>query len=157
MNRKILCALAALAAAPASAQQFEDFDALDRRVADAAGAMGVKVDAIDRRIKLPRCPELASLETGSNGMIAVRCVSLGWRLRVPASLPISTPAKVEAAAVRRGQSVAVEIVGEAFSVSYDAIALDEGAVGKMIRVKFSTNGAFFAATIMGPGKVQMAD
>lgn len=156
MNRYVFCLAAALLAAPAHAQQYEDLDALDRRIADASGVLGTTAEAIDRRIKLPRCPEAASLDTGASGMIAVRCASLGWRLRVPVSASIVVSEMAEPI-IRRGQSVAVEIVGDAFSVSYDAVAMDEGAVGKSIRVKFSTNGAFFAATVTGPGKVQMAD
>jgi flagella basal body P-ring formation protein FlgA len=148
-----------LCAAPALAQDFEDFDRLDARIADAANAMGVKAETIDRRIKLPRCPEAAMLDTGGNTMIAVRCLSLGWRLRVPA---VSAPGpisqnKAEPFAIRRGEGVNVMIVGDSFSVSYDATAMDDGAVGKPIRVKFSSGGTFLTATVIAPGKVQMAD
>ena len=141
---------AALASNPALANEFEDLTALDRRIAELAPAT-----PIDSRLKLRRCPEPAVLEP-SSGMVAVRCIPLGWRLRVAwvgeaAAVPSVKPV------IRRGQAVNVMIVGESYSVGYDGIAMDDGAVGSDIRVKFSAQGAFQTGTVIGPGKVRIDD
>ena len=152
-----------LLATPALASDFEDFDRLDARVADLAAATGEKAEAIDRRIKLARCPDAPALERGSAGMIAIRCAALGWRLRVPtnAMLPDAEQrGKVQIAetpVVRKGEAVNVMVVGEDFSVSYVATAMDDGAIGSSVRVKFSTQGAFLTTKVTAPGKVQMDD
>ena len=152
-----------LLAAPAFANDFEDFDRLDARIAELAAVTGEKADAIDRRIKLARCPEAPALEKGGIGMIAIRCPALGWRLRVSTNAAPANPAthgKVQIAetpVVRKGEAVNVMVVGDDFSISYVATAMDDGAVGSSVRVKFSTQGAFLTAKVTAPGKVQMAD
>jgi flagellar basal body P-ring formation protein FlgA len=149
-----------LLAAPAIANDFEDFDRLDARIAELAAASGEKADAIDRRIKLARCPEAPALEKSGIGMIAIRCTALGWRLRVPTYGAQLTPGKTqttETPVVRKGEAVNVMVVGDDFSVSYVATSMDDGAVGGPVRVKFSTQGAFLTATVTAPGKVQLAD
>ena len=149
--------------APALANDFEDFDALDLRIAELASATGEKAATIDRRLKLARCPEAPALERGGIGMIAVRCIPLGWRLRVPTNAAVADPAArglvqiAETPVVRRGEAVNVMVVGDDFSVSYVATAMDDGAVGSSVRVKFSTQGAFLTAKVTAPGKVQMQD
>jgi flagellar basal body P-ring formation protein FlgA len=145
----------ALLAAPALANDFEDLALLDQRVADMAASVQASAEPIDRRIKLRRCPETALLETVP-GMIAIRCAPLGWRLRV-ALQGGTAAAKVEMPIIRRGEAVNVMIVGDDYSVSYDGTAMDDGGVGKSIRVKFSTQGAFLTATVTAPGKVQIKD
>ena len=150
-------------AAPTLANDFEDFDALDMRVAELASATGEKAATIDRRLKLARCPEAPALDRGGIGMIAIRCAALGWRLRVPTNAAIADPASrgkvqiAETPVVRRGEAVNVMVVGDDFSVSYVATAMDDGAVGSSVRVKFSTQGAFLTAKVTAPGKVQMDD
>ena len=152
-----------LIAAPVLANDFEDFDMLDARISELAAASGEKAEAIDRRIKLARCPDAPSLEKGSAGMIAIRCQALGWRLRVPTNAAVSDPAQrgkvqiAETPVVRRGEAVNVMVVGDDFSVSYVATAMDDGAIGSSVRVKFSTQGAFLTAKVTAPGKVQMDD
>jgi flagellar basal body P-ring formation protein FlgA len=152
-----------LIAAPVLANDFEDFERLDTRIAELAAASGEKAETIDRRIKLARCPEAPTLEKGGVGMIAVRCVPLGWRLRVPtnAAVPDSGQRGIvqiaETPVVRRGEAVNVMVVGDDFSVSYVATAMDDGAVGSSVRVKFSTQAAFLTAKVTAPGKVQMDD
>ena len=152
-----------LAAAPVLANDFEDFDRLDARIAELAAATGEKAGAIDRRIKLSRCHEAPSLERAGIGVIAVRCAALGWRLRVQTNAAVADPAQrgkvqiAETPVVRRGEAVNVMVVGEDFSVSYVATAMDDGAVGSSVRVKFSTQAAFLTAKVTAPGKVQMDD
>ncbi len=150
-------------AAPALANSFEDFDTLDARIAQLAAATGEKADAIDRRLKLARCPEAPMLERSNIGMITIRCASFGWRLRV-ATTPVFVGAVqrgavqiAEAPVVRKGEAVNVMVVGDDFSVSYVATAMDDGAVGSSVRVKFSAQSAFLTAKVTAPGKVQIDD
>jgi flagellar basal body P-ring formation protein FlgA len=152
-----------LIATPALANDFEDFDRLDARISELAAASGEKAEAIDRRIKLARCPDAPTLEKGGVGMIAIRCVPLGWRLRVPTNAAVPVPGQrdivqiAETRVVRKGEAVNVMVVGDDFSVSYVATAMDDGAVGSSVRVKFSTQSAFMTAKVTAPGKVQMDD
>jgi flagellar basal body P-ring formation protein FlgA len=144
---------AVVLASPALASNFEDLAILDARVAQLGNA-----DAIDPRIKLPRCPEPAMLDTATPGIIAIRCASLGWRLRVPLRMATTNAGLgSEKLAVRRGETVNVKIVGDSYSVSYDGVAMDDGPVGGTIRVKFSTRGGFLTAMISGPGEVEIQD
>jgi flagellar basal body P-ring formation protein FlgA len=153
IRRTAILLSAAALASPALANNFEDLAALDARVAQLG-----KADAIDPRIKLPRCPEPALLDTASPGMIAIRCVPLGWRLRVPVRMePSSAAFASQEPTIRRGETVNVRIVGDSYSVSYDGVAMDDGPMGGSIRVKFSTRGGFLTATVTGPGEVEIQD
>jgi flagella basal body P-ring formation protein FlgA len=144
---------ATVLASPALADNFEDLAALDARVAQLG-----KADAIDPRIKLPRCPEAATLDTSSPAMVAIRCAPLGWRLRVPLRMESSGAAReADESAIRRGETVNVRIIGDSYSVSYDGVAMDDGPVGGSIRVKFSTRGGFLRAIVTGPGEVEILD
>ena len=95
MSRNILTRLAACAvtlslAAPiaAEAQQGnEDWQTIDVLTDMVANAMGRNATPVDRRIKLARCPEQASVTALDAQTLAVRCASLGWRLRVPMTAP----------------------------------------------------------------------
>lgn len=150
---------AALVSAPAFANEFEDLSVLDQRVAELAASLPASASPIDRRIKLRRCPVAAELEAGA-GMIAVRCVPLGWRLRVPLigeQSPVTSNALNSAPVIRRGEAVNVTILGDDYSVSYDGIAAEDGGIGKNIRVKFSTQGPFISGTVIAAGKVQIKD
>src|SRR3989344_2490573 len=94
MSRKTVTRLACLAACAttvpivAQAQQAnEDLQAIDALTDMVANAMGRSATPIDRRIKLARCPEQASVTMVDAHTLAVRCAPLGWRLRVPLSAP----------------------------------------------------------------------
>ena len=80
MSRKILAGLAGCAiavSAPAQAQQAtEDWQTIDMLTATVAGALGRTAAPIDRRIKLARCPEQASVTAIDAQTLAVRCASL---------------------------------------------------------------------------------
>ena len=117
MSRKILAGLAACAiAAPygAGAQQAtEDWQSIDALTATVANALGRTATPIDRRIKLARCPEQASITAIDARTLAVRCDPLGWRLRVPMTGPVdAVPAAAgyarpaqSAPVIRRGDNV----------------------------------------------------
>ena len=83
MSRKILaglaaCAIAAPVATPAQ-QATEDWQMIDMLTATVANALGRTATPIDRRIKLARCPEQASVTALDAQTLAVRCDALGWR------------------------------------------------------------------------------
>lgn len=152
-----------LIAAPASAQTFEDLDALQGRVVAALGAEvgepGGPTRPLDRRLKLAACPEVAVVEAPALGAVAVRCESIGWRIRVPlvktaAVATAAAPAAPQAPAVRKGDQVELRAGGSAFQVSVVAIAQEDGAPGARIRVKGSEpKSPVVIAEVDGPGRV----
>jgi flagellar basal body P-ring formation protein FlgA len=137
-------------AAPLSAQQFEDVAALDVQVAAVAEA----AQPIDRRLKLARCPESVAIDPPALGAVALRCKSLGWRIRVP----LVRVTKAEAASdiiIRRGDAVELISSGDGFEVSTRGTAIEDGSVGKAIRVKSSTAASITLGTVTAAGTVQM--
>ena len=164
MSRKILAGLAACAiAAPygAGAQQTaEDWQAIDALTATVANALGRTATPIDRRIKLARCPEQASITAIDARTLAVRCDPLGWRLRVPmtgpaGAVPAATGYARPAAStpvIRRGDNVRVTIDTQSFSISYAAIAAEDGRVGETITLRGDDKKSKFSATVTGPGR-----
>lgn len=168
MNRKIIMSVAAFAAAipAASAQQAsEDWQTIDVLTAMVANAMGRTATPIDRRIKLARCPEQASVTAIDANALAVRCPSLGWRLRVPMSGPAGASAAggfvakptAAAPAIRRGDNVRVTIETESFAISYAATATQDGRVGELIALKGSDPKSSLSAIVTGPGRARLAD
>jgi flagellar basal body P-ring formation protein FlgA len=139
-----------LFAAPLSAQQFEDLATLDALVATVAEA----AQPIDRRLKLARCPESVAIDPPALGAVAVRCKSLGWRIRVP----IIQAANAEAASeilIRRGDGVEMISSGDGFEVSTRGTAIEDGRLGKAIRVKSSTAASITLGTVTAAGTVQI--
>ena len=140
----------ALLAAPLSAQQFEDIAALDVQVAAVAEA----AQPIDRRLKLARCPENVVIDLPALGAVALRCKSLGWRIRVP----LVQSAKAESPSdiiIRRGDAVEVISSGNGFEVSTSGTAMEDGSLGKGIRVKSSTGTTTMLGTVTAAGTVQI--
>lgn len=158
---------ACMAAAPvAHAQQAsEDWQTIDVLTAMVANAMGRSATPIDRRIKLARCPEQASVTAIDAQTLAVRCPSLGWRLRVPMTGPAGvTPTRASyarpaaaAPVIRRGDNVRVTIDTESFSISYAAIASEDGRVGETIALRDSDAKSTLSAIVTGPGRAHLAD
>ena len=173
MTRKLaLCIAAAGTAltapaltAPAGAQQAtEDWQTIDTLTQMVANAMGRTATPIDRRIKLARCPEQASVTAIDAQTLAVRCASLGWRLRVPMSGPAGATATAaafaaptSAPAIRRGDTVRVSVETESFSVSYSATAAQDGRIGESIALRGSDPKAMMSAIVTGPGRARMQD
>jgi flagella basal body P-ring formation protein FlgA len=167
MIRKFALGLAAslIALPAANAQQAtEDWQTIDALTQTVANAMGRSATPIDRRIKLARCPEQASVTAIDAQTLAVRCASLGWRLRVPMSGPagaspaaasFSTPSS--APAIRRGDNVRVSIETESFSVSYSAIATQDGRVGETIALRGTDPKNLMSAIVTGPGRARLMD
>lgn len=167
MNRKIAaCIAASLIAIPAAGAQqaTEDWATIDTLTQMVANAMGRTATPIDRRIKLARCPEQASVTAIDAQTLAVRCASLGWRLRVPMSgpagaMPAATgfTAPSSSPAIRRGDAVRVSIETESFSVSYSATATQDGRVGETIALRGNDPKNLMSAVVTGPGRARLMD
>ncbi len=142
----IACGLAQ----PAAAQPFEDLDRIDAEIADLYGPDAAQ--PVDRRLKLAPCPDGVSIEPPAGDMIAVRCISRGWRIRVT----VARANVVAEPLVRRGEQVELMMTGGGYGVSSAATALDEGAEGKNIRVKTPTSKTVLVATVKGRGIVVIA-
>jgi flagella basal body P-ring formation protein FlgA len=158
--------LACAAALPAHAQQAsEDWQAIDVLTDMVANAMGRTATPVDRRIKLARCPEQASVTAIDANALAVRCAPLGWRLRVPMTAPAGAAATAasysrpaaSAPVIRRGDNVRVTIDTESFSISYAAIATEDGRVGETIGLRGSDAKSMLSATVTGPGRARLDD
>lgn len=126
---------------------FEDLDLLDSRIA----AIGV-ASPVDRRMKLSRCPQPAEIgEIGGNA-IAVRCPALGWRILVPLQ---SSPQRAAEPDIRKGDVVELAAEGSGFSVSATATALEDGRVGRSIRLRTSPESAPVSASVTGAGRARI--
>lgn len=166
MTRLTATALAAfvfIIPAAGAQQASEDWGAIDNLTAMVAGAMGRNAAPIDRRIKLQRCPEQATITAIDSQTLAVRCASLGWRVRVPmtggnAAAPGLVPAsyaRPAAPVVRRGDNVRVSLDTASFSISYSAIASEDGRVGDTIALRGDGNRSALSATVTGPGRARV--
>ena len=166
MYRRTIAALAAgIAMAPAATAQqaTEDWQTIDTLTAMVANAMGRTATPIDRRIKLARCPEQASVTAIDAQTLAVRCAPLGWRLRVPMTGPVdAAPAAAGFArassgtpVIRRGDNVRVTIDTPSYSSSYAAIATQDGRVGETIALRGNDAKSSLSATVTGPGRARL--
>ena len=163
--------LAAAIAAPAFAQGFENLDMLDNRIAAALGApmgeAGGAATRLDRRLRLAACPQPAEIGEPTAGAVTVRCVPLGWRIRVPltgggavyasATAPAASMAPVTRAepVVRRGDQVQLVAASRSFSVSTLAIAEQDGAPGDRIRLRTERRSAPIFGLVMADSRVSL--
>lgn len=170
MSRRFFVSLAACAAAAPLAvtaqPATEDWQAIDALTATIANALGRTATPVDRRIKLARCPEPATVSAIDANTLAVRCAPLGWRLRVAmtgsadAGSPIAAPFARQAPsapAIRRGDNVRVSIDTPSYSISYAAIAIEDGRVGETIALRGSDRKSTLSATVAGPGRARIDD
>jgi flagellar basal body P-ring formation protein FlgA len=150
MTMRLFILPLALLTTPLHAQAFEDIAALDAQVAAVAGG----ARAIDPRVRLARCPEAVTVDPPALESIAVRCAALGWRIRVP----LVRVTKAETASdiiIRRGDAVELISSGDGFEVSTRGTAIEDGSIGKAIRVKSSTAASITLGTVTAAGTVQM--
>lgn len=160
MPRPVLAMLLACSfAAPVHAEAVEDLDRLDARVQALTGAAigqpGGAITPIDRRLRLQPCPEPASIEWAGSDFLAIRCPSIGWRLRVGVAVAPAAAGRAEII-VHKGDTVEVNVEGDAFAVTTSAIALDDGAEGASIRLKIGAQGTQSSAVVTGPGSVSFS-
>jgi flagella basal body P-ring formation protein FlgA len=59
--------------------------------------------------------------------------------------------------VRRGDNVRVTIESETFTVSYSAIATQDGRLGETIALRGNDVKNMLSAVVTGPGRARMAD
>jgi hypothetical protein len=152
--------LAAASAAGAAQPDLEDLDSLDSRIAVFLGGTpadaGLRAQAVDRRLRMMRCPEGVSFDPPAQGAIVASCASKGWRLRVPliGGSGAEQPAEI---VIRRGDSVELAYVGAGFDITTGATAMEDGRAGGMIRVKTPTGSTTVTARVRGPGAVTIGN
>jgi flagella basal body P-ring formation protein FlgA len=168
--RRVALPFAALALPlPALAQGFENLEMLDNRVAAALGANigepGGATTPIDRRLRLQACPQPVEIGEPIAGALAVRCVPLGWRIRV--SITPSAEARQAAASaqvqrqarpepvIRRGDQVELVAIASGFTVSTLATAEQDGAPGDRIRVRTERRTAPVIGQVLEDGRVAL--
>lgn len=153
---------------PALAQGFENLEMLDNRVAAALGANigepGGARTPIDRRLRLQACPQPVEIGEPAAGALAVRCVPLGWRIRVSitgapqAAQAAAGPSRSQARAepvVRRGDQIELVALARGFTVSTLATAEQDGAPGDRIRVRTERRGAPVIGQVLEDGRVAL--
>jgi flagellar basal body P-ring formation protein FlgA len=153
-----------LAGTAAQAQSFQDIADLEIQVQASLGAgigePGGPAQPIDRRLKLKPCPEPATIDPPALGAVAVRCQSLGWRIRVPLTrgagqiYAAAAPIKVEPV-IRKGDQVELTASSGSFSVSTVATAEQDGAPGERIRVRSEAKKGVVIGVVTEDGRVSM--
>jgi flagellar basal body P-ring formation protein FlgA len=154
---------ALLIGSAAHAQGFEDIGMLELRLTAALGAgigeAGGPARPIDRRLKLAPCPSPASFEPDVLGAATIRCVPLGWRIRVPlvraASAAQETPAAKAEPIVRKGDLVELTAAAGSFTVSTVAMAEQDGAPGDRIRVRSEGRKGAIIGVVTEEGRVSL--
>jgi len=160
-----LTLIAAAVAAPASAQSFENLDMLEGRLVEALaagiGESGGPSGPIDRRLRLAACPQPAHIDAPNLGAVAIRCPTVGWRIRVPltpgamaATAAAAAPVRAEPI-IRRGDQVEVVALTSSFSVSTMGTAEQDGAPGDRIRVRTDRRSAPFVGQVLADGRVAL--
>lgn len=148
-------------AAQAQTAAFENIDRLEARVVAALdadiGVPGGPSAPIDRRLKLTRCPTAATIDPPALGAVAIRCEAVGWRIRVPLMRFATAPAAAVKAqpVIRKGDPVELFVETGGFSVSTEAIAQEDGAMGDRIRVKSDPKAPIMIAEIVDGGRVRL--
>ena len=157
--------LAAAAASPALASGPMDPAAIDRAVMEFTGAAigqpgGARLP-VDRRMRLNACGVPLQLEWfGKNReSVQVLCPDAGWRIYVAVAQGAQQQQAEEPGAgevvVSRGETVAIVVEGGGFSLSRQAVALEEGAIGSWIKVRPAQDRKAepLRAQVVRPGQV----
>ncbi|MBB3033973.1 flagella basal body P-ring formation protein FlgA [Alteriqipengyuania lutimaris] len=138
-----LLAVTATLGAPASANAPMDAAEIDRAVMHFTGAgIGQPGGArlpVDRRMRLNPCGAPLQLEWygSSRESVQVQCPDAGWRIYVAVAQAQPQPGQAETyeIVVSRGETVSIVVEGGGFSLSRQAVAMEEGAVGSWIQVR----------------------
>lgn len=160
----LTAAVAMLAGATGSAAIAvgEDWQAMDARATAIAATMGKQAAPVDRRIKLPRCPEAAIIEVVDAHALAARCLPLGWRLRIALTAPAGhdrhpLAATATAPVVRRGDLLRLRVQSDGFELVYQVVAGAAGRTGDIIPVRAEGSRSLLQAEISGPGQAILRD
>lgn len=165
-----LLAMALPAMAQAQTQGMQNLSDIDVLVAATMGAEvgqpGGARALVDRRLKLKACPVALEITGPDMGAAAVRCPTLGWRIRVPLDLT-ADPAQATASrgpqqrggatglgleAVKRGEPILLTVDRPMFSLSRVMIADKDGRVGEVIPVRDDPKGRPIFVRIVEPGR-----
>lgn len=157
--------------AQANAQAMQNLSEIDVLVAATMGAEvgepGGARAPVDRRLKLKACPVALEVTGPDMGAAAVRCPSLGWRIRVPLDLAPDRAAAAPrpqaqrgygAAAsggqegIKRGEPILLTVERPSFSLSRVMIADKDGKVGEVISVRDEPKGKPIFVRIVEPGR-----
>lgn len=164
-----LAPLALVSSAGAQAQAIQDLNEIDVLVAATMGAgigePGGARAPVDRRLKLKACPVALEVTGPDLGAAAVRCPTLGWRIRVPLDLAAEreqavaarpgqgrAPAGQGVEAVKRGEPILLTVDRPMFSLSRVMIADKDGRVGEVIPVRDDPKGKPIFVRIVEPGR-----
>ena len=166
-------AAAFAAASPSHAQSAlppaQDLNQLEQILVTTLGAdvgqPGGPMAPIDRRMRLAACPIGIQIDPPSVGAVTVRCTSAGWRVRVPltrANGPAvnggndyGRSAGLANADIRKGDPVQLIAQGRSYSISVDATAMEDGVIGKRIRVSSVAKGSTLFAEVIDGGRVRL--
>jgi len=162
----------ALAAAPAAANAPMDPAEIDRAVAQFTGAgIGQPGGArlpVDRRMRLNPCgsPLLLEWYGKARDSVQVQCPDAGWRIYVAVAQTrqasaAGQPGRADAGGeivVSRGETVSIIVAGGGFSLSRQAVAMEEGAVGAWIKVRPTQDKRAdpVRAQVVRPGQVAVS-
>lgn len=147
----------------AGAGGFENPEALDRAIAGwlAQEGGGAEAVPVDRRLRLAACPVPVLIEAGQGGVVMVRCVAQGWRIRVPlvgesGAEPVAAARVRAATLVERGQQVTAVVQSRGFSVSTAATAMESGGAGDRVRVRTGPRSAPIVGIVLSDGRVAIS-
>lgn len=118
----------------AHAETFQDLNQVDAAASAIVAQSGLAVRPADRRLKLASCPQPLIAEAQVNSAVAVRCVTLGWRIRLPVEGTVRGD-NFAPVVMRRGDPVTVEYEASGFSITATGIAESEARKGEPVRVR----------------------
>ncbi|MBP8232211.1 flagella basal body P-ring formation protein FlgA [Rhizorhabdus sp.] len=167
----VLCTVASTAAGAQTAlPPAQNLDTLERMVIAALGAdigqVGGPLAPLDRRMRLADCGSGVQIDPPSIGAVTVRCPGLGWRLRVPLARSVTAiaprnsaqtaqTASLPTSAIRRGDPVKLLAVGDSYSISVDATAMEDADIGGRVRVSTAAKGSTLFAEVIDIGRVRL--
>ena len=163
----LLLAAAPLRALP-SLPPAQDLNELEQIVVTALGAdvgqPGGPMAPIDRRMRLSACPVGIQVDPPAAGAVTVRCTTSGWRLRIPLMRaapavanagPGGAASSFAAADIRKGDPVQLVARGQSYSISIDAVAMEDARIGSRIRVSTNSKGSTLFAEVIDVGRVRL--
>lgn len=147
----------------------QDLDQLEQIVVTTLGAdvgqPGGPMAPIDRRMRLAACPIGIQVDPPTLGAVTIRCTTAGWRLRVPLMRAEMVgaggvnqyggrPAPVKAD-IRKGDPVQLVAQGQSYSISVDAMAMEDANIGSRIRVSAASRPGTLFAEVIDVGRVRL--
>lgn len=122
--------------AAASVQQLQE---------QALSQAGVAV-RLDPRLAVPGCPSGFAFQPLSPEAVRASCPETGWQMRLPLSL-------ARAAAPRRGQAVRVEMEGQGYRATVDAIVESTNAREGTLMLRNPRSGTRFQGLLQPDGRI----